>query len=155
MANRTFTEVLPLLIPIESRLAETIVAGSNVDFQIIDIADVISDPANPVPDFPTLTVGTRAWVLAWSVRIDTIAMGGFAGTNRTGLFLQVRNLTNARALLERSQDGVQLSIPATAGSDNYVYTGSRVIHSKQARVNIENLTGDTVILDIDIWAKAW
>lgn len=153
--GRTFPEVLPLLIPICSERV-TLADSGNHDSRIIDITDVISDPRNPLADFgESLTIDfTRAWVLAWSVRIDLVSMIGFVGNNRTNLFLTILNFTRGQALSDASQDRVRLYIPDNAIA-RYVYTGSRVVHSKQARVNIINQTGDEVIFDLDVWAKAW
>ena len=154
MANTTFPEALPLLIPVESR-SVTLIDGANFDSKIIDITDVISDPANPLPDFgEALNIQlTRAWVLAWSVRLDLFTVA-WAGTNRTNLTLQILNYTSGLAITERSEDRVRLHIPASTAT-RYVYTGSSIIHSKQARVHVLNQTGDSVTFDIDVWAKAW
>lgn len=154
-ANRNFTEVLPVLIPLESR-SVTLEDLAVFDSRIIDITDVISDPENPLPDFgQALNItSTRAWVLGWAVRIDLIAMGGFVGTNRTMLTLEILDFVRRQALTETSQDLVRLHIPDNSVG-RYVYTGDRIINSKHARVSILNQTGDQVILDVDIWAKAW
>lgn len=155
MDGTSFPTVQPLLIPIASERV-TIEDGGEFLSRTIDISDVTSDPANPVPDFSDpLTVDyTRVWVLAWSARIDLVEMGGFSGDNRTNLTLEIANHPIAQVLSADSEDLVRLYIPSN-GSNRYVYTGSRIVHSKEARVRIFNQTGDEVILDLDVWAKAW
>lgn len=158
MANRTFPEALPLLLPIASFSNLAIADAAQFQSRIIDITDVVSDPANPLPDFgEALNISfTRAWVLAWSVRID-LAAAAWAGTNRTNLLLRVEHYVTGQAETDFSDDQVRLYIPVVAapGVSRYTYTGYRVVHSKQARLNIRNFTGDSITLDIDVWAKAW
>lgn len=155
---RKFPEVLPLLIPIESALV-TLNDGDEFDSRIIDISDVTSNPANALPDFgESLGISlTRAWVLAWAVRINLTSAFGWAGDNRTNLLLRVNDRVRGGGSSSGSESLVRLHIPAEPAVlvDDYVYTGSRIIHSIQAFVNIENLTGDRVVLDVDVWAKAW
>jgi len=125
--------------------------------KIIDITDPISDPANPLPDFGnSLNITfTRDWVLAWSVRLNLtdIVPSGWAGTNRSMLFVTVLDFPTGNTVSNFSENISRLWIPT--GTGRYVYTGSRVVHSKQARFQIRNDSGDDVLLDIDVWAKAW
>lgn len=157
MSNRPFPEVLPLLLPIANFREFPIADAGQFQSRIIDISDVVSDPSNPLPDFgEALNVSfTRAWVLAWSVRLDLVA-AAWAGTNRTNLLLRIEKYVAGQADSDFSDDQIRLFIPvALGGVSRYTYTGYRILQSKQARVQIRNLTGDAVTLDLDIWAKAW
>lgn len=133
-----------------------VVIPNNSEFlsRIIDITDVISDPANPLPDFgDALNVTlTGAWYFAWSVRLDLASLN-WAGTNRFDLYLSIFNFTRGLAVSEASEDLIRLYIPAV--NNVYVYTGYSVIHSQRARLEVENRTGASVQVDIDLWAKGW
>ena len=152
-----FREILPELFEIESNLL-TLADGAAHNSRLIDITDVISDPADPLGDFgpqPLGVTNTRAWVLAWAISLELPTMGAFAGTNRANLFLRI--FDNVRGLIlinQPSATTVRLYIPDTIAG-TYAYTGSRIVHSKQAGIQVQNLTGDEVILELIIWAKAW
>lgn len=122
--------------------------------RIIDITDLISDPENPLTDygdFLNVTL-TRAWYFAWSVRLDLPSFP-WLGTSRVDLYLHVLNFTRSLALSEASEDLIRLFIPAV--NNVYVYTGYSLIHSQRARIEIENRSGATVQVDVDLWAKGW
>lgn len=149
-----FPQVYPALHHLPSVTGQIIANGARLESRIIDITDPMSDPGNPFADFGDLLniSYTRSWRLAWSVRLDLVALP-WTGNNRADLYLSVLNFTRRITASEASEDLVRLFIPA--GVANYVYTGSRVIHSQQARILIENLSGASVQLDADFWAKAW
>lgn len=128
--------------------------GGKFFSRIIDITDIVSDPANPLPDFgDALNVTyTGAWFFAWSVRLDLVSLN-WAGTNRFDLYLHVLNFTRALSVSEASEDLIRLFIPAV--NNVYVYTGCSLIHSQRARIEVENLTGANVQIDVDLWAKGW
>lgn len=149
-----FPQVFPALHHLPSVIGVVVLNNTSFQSRIIDITDPLSDPENPLADFgDALNVSfTRSWRLAWSVRLDLPSLA-WAGNNRADLFVHVLNFTRRQALSEASEDLIRLFIPAV--NNVYVYTGSRIIHSQQARVEIENRSGASVQLDVDLWAKAW
>jgi len=150
-----FPETYPALHHLPSSTALVLLNNTTFQSRIIDITDPNSDPENPLADFgDALNISfTRSWRLAWSVRLDLFALP-WVGTNRADLYLHVLNFTRRLAVTEASEDLIRLYIPA-GNLSRYVYTGSRTVHSQQARIEIENRTGASVQLDIDLWAKAW
>lgn len=150
-----FPQVLPALHHLPSATAHVLANNTTFFSRLIDITDPESDPENPLADFGDgLNVSlTRSWRFSWSVRLDLVALA-WAGTNRSDLYLHVLNFTRAQGVSEASEDLVRLFIPANNNA-RYVYTGSRIVHSQRARIEIENRSGASVQLDIDLWAKAW
>ncbi len=150
-----FPQVFPALHHLPSVTGVVVANDAKFFSRIIDITDPLSDPENPLPDFgDALNISfTRSWRFSWSVRLDLLSLA-WVGINRADLYLHVLNFTRRIAAGEASEDLIRLFIPANNNA-NYVYTGSRVIHSQQARIEIENRSGASVQLDIDLWAKAW
>lgn len=149
-----FPQVYPALHHLPSFTGFLVANAARFTSRIIDITDPMSDPSNPLADFgDAFNISfTRSWRLSWSVRLDLLGLA-WAGNNRSDLYLHVLNYNRGQQLSESSEDLVRLFIPARAAG--YVYTGSRVIHSQQARLEIENRSGADVLVDVDVWAKAW
>lgn len=152
-----FPQVFPALHHLPSFSVFLLANDSVFQSRIIDITDPLSGPSTPIPDFEdALNISaTRSWRLSWSVRLLT-GFVTWAGTNRADLYLRTLNYTRGiqSVIPEASEDLIRLFIPARSDAD-YVYTGSRIVHSQQARIEIENRSGDGIFLDIDLWAKAW
>lgn len=156
MPGRAYAQIWGTIFPIDGAQDTNLADGATVTSNAIDITDIHEDPATGgLPDFgEALGIRyTQSWILGWSVFLDFVPIGAFAGSQFQGFWIRFEQFSFSGTYIETGR--LRLPITSIGATQRQLYQGDTKINGRRARIVLENQTGANLRIYWLLWAKAW